>query len=139
MSLRRTLGNLRWAVRLSFLYFRFQWSIRAMFKTGVLLSIANSALGLLSWFFIGSMFRMVQVSSLENYDQNYLAYIMVGSFISTVFGAGGFFNPSGFFQRDIFGPEVRSMTLELERSGITFRFSWQFADEEEGPAHIAAR
>lgn len=34
-----------------------------------------------------------------------------------------------FYQRDIFGPEVRSMTLTLERSGVTFKFSWQFADD----------
>ncbi|MFC1718712.1 hypothetical protein ACFL6S_33985 [Candidatus Poribacteria bacterium] len=111
MKIARALSDFRWAVRLSFVFFRFQWSIRATFKTGIVLSFVNSILGLLSWFFIGSMFRMVQVSSLENYDQNYLAYIMVGSFISTVFGAGGFFNPSGFFQRDIFGPDFKRWSM----------------------------
>ena len=35
-----------------------------------------------------------------------------------------------FYQRDIFGPEVRSMTLELTRSGVTFVYKWSFADEE---------
>jgi len=111
MKIARALSDFRWAVRLSFVFFRFQWSIRATFKTGIILSFVNSILGLLSWFFIGSMFRMVQVSSLENYDQNYLAYVMVGSFISTVFGAGGFFSPSGFFQRGIFGPDFKRWSM----------------------------
>jgi hypothetical protein len=39
-----------------------------------------------------------------------------------------------FYQRDIFGPEVRSMTLELTRSGVTFKYQWNFAEEEPGPA-----
>ena len=39
-----------------------------------------------------------------------------------------------FYQRDIFGPNVRSMTLELTRSGVTFKYQWNFADEESGPA-----
>jgi hypothetical protein len=38
-----------------------------------------------------------------------------------------------FYQRDIFGPDVRSMTLELTRSGVTFKYQWNFADEESGP------
>jgi hypothetical protein len=38
-----------------------------------------------------------------------------------------------FYERDIFGPEVRSMTLELTRSGVTFKYQWNFADEESGP------
>ncbi|NKB65677.1 MAG: hypothetical protein GKR89_01330 [Candidatus Latescibacteria bacterium] len=109
--MRQFIHDFRWAVRLSFLFFRFQWSIRATFKTGILLSFVNSIFGLLSWFFIGNMFRTVQVSSLENYDQSYLAYIMVGSFISTVFGVGGFFSPSGFFQRDIFGPDFKRWSM----------------------------
>jgi len=57
------------------------------------------------------MFRTVQVASLENYDQNYLAYVMIGSFIATVFGAGGFFSPSGFFQRGIFGPDFKRWSM----------------------------
>ena len=38
-----------------------------------------------------------------------------------------------FYERDIFGPEVRSMTLELSRSGVTFKYKWNFADDESGP------
>ncbi len=38
-----------------------------------------------------------------------------------------------FYKRDIFGPEVRSMTLEITRSGVTFKYQWNFADEERGP------
>lgn len=34
-----------------------------------------------------------------------------------------------FYSRDIFGPEVRWMTLELTRSGVTFRYTWKFADD----------
>ena len=111
MRITRTLDDFRWAVRLSFMFFRFQWSIRATFKTGIILSFVNSALGLLSWVFIGNMFRTVQVASLEHYDQSYLAYVLVGSFISTVFGAGGFFSPSGFFQRGIFGPDFKRWSM----------------------------
>lgn len=43
-----------------------------------------------------------------------------------------------FYQRDIFGPDVRSMTLELTRSGVTFRYQWNFTVEECGP-HVALR
>ena len=43
-----------------------------------------------------------------------------------------------FYQRDIFGPEVRSMTLEITRSGVTFRYQWNFTDEEGG-THVALR
>lgn len=111
MKIARILSDFKWAVRLSFVFFRFQWSIRATFKTGIILSFVNSVLGLLSWFFIGNMFRTVNVASLENYDQNYLAYVMVGSFIGTVFGAGGYFNPSGFFQREIFGPNFKRWSM----------------------------
>jgi ABC-2 type transport system permease protein len=105
------LDNLRWAVRLSFLFFRFQWSIRATFRTGVVLSLVNSVFGLLSWFFIGNMFRAVQVASLENYDQDYLAFVLIGSFIATVFGAGGFFSPSSFFQRGIFSADFKRWSM----------------------------
>ncbi|MCZ6676531.1 MAG: hypothetical protein O7E52_04700 [Candidatus Poribacteria bacterium] len=111
MKITRALDDFRWAVRLSFMFFRFQWSIQATFKTGVILSFVNSILGLLSWFFIGNMFRTVQVASLENYDPSYLAYVMVGSFIATVFGAGGFFSPAGFFQRGIFGPDFKRWSM----------------------------
>lgn len=104
-------ADLRWAVRLSFLFLRFQWSIRATFKTGLLLSLVNSVVGLLSWFFIGTMFRSVQVASLENYDQSYLAYVLVGSFIATVFGVGGFFSPSRFFQYEIFGADFKRWSM----------------------------
>lgn len=103
--------DLRWAIRLSFLFLRFQWSIRATFKTGLLLSLINSVVGLLSWFFIGTMFRSVQVASLENYDQSYLAYVLVGSFIATVFGVGGFFSPSRFFQYEIFGADFKRWSM----------------------------
>lgn len=41
-----------------------------------------------------------------------------------------------FYQRDIFSPNIRTMTLELTRSGITFRFQWRFADEQA--PHLAA-
>ena len=111
MNITRVLDDFRWAVRLSFMFFRFQWSIRATFKTGIILSFVNSVLGLLSWFFIGSMFRQVNVASLENYGQNYLPYVLVGSFIATVFGVGGFFSPAGFFQRGIFGPDFKRMSM----------------------------
>lgn len=110
-TLRTLVEDLRWAVRLSFLFFRFQWSIRATFKTGVLLSLANSVFGLLSWFFVGNMFRAVHVASLENYDQDYLAFVLIGSLISTVLGAGGFFSPSGFFQRGIFGADFKRWSM----------------------------
>ncbi|MEZ4622264.1 MAG: hypothetical protein R2867_43085 [Caldilineaceae bacterium] len=91
------MSDLRWAVRLSFLFLRFQWSIRATFKMGLLLALVNSVVGLLSWFFIGTMFRSVQVASLANYDQSYLAYVLVGSFIATVFGVGASSRPAVFF------------------------------------------
>ncbi|MCP4446981.1 MAG: hypothetical protein GY811_16770 [Myxococcales bacterium] len=32
-----------------------------------------------------------------------------------------------FYRRDIFGPEVRSMSLSLTRSGITFKYTWKTA------------
>ncbi|MEM7131661.1 MAG: hypothetical protein AAF702_35435 [Chloroflexota bacterium] len=105
------LNDFRWAIRLSFLFLRFHWSIRATFRTGVLLSFVNSTLGLLSWFFIGNMFRSVEVAALENYDQSYLAYVLLGSFIATVFGAGGFFSPSQFFQRGIFGADFKRWSM----------------------------
>jgi hypothetical protein len=57
------------------------------------------------------MFRTVQVAALESYDQTYLAYILVGSFISTVFGAGGFFSPGHFFQYDIFGADFKRWSM----------------------------
>ena len=43
-----------------------------------------------------------------------------------------------FYSRDIFGPEVRWMTLELSRSGITFRYTWKFTDEESSES-VATR
>ena len=89
MNLQRWLNDFRWAVRLSFLFFRFHWSIQTTFKTGIMLSFVNSIFGLLSWFFIGNMFRTVQVASLENYDQSYLAYVMTGSFIATRYRGTG--------------------------------------------------
>ena len=36
-----------------------------------------------------------------------------------------------FYRRDIFGPEVRSMSLSLTRSGVTFKYTWKFADDNE--------
>ena len=111
ISARRLLTDLRWAVRLSLLFLRFQWSIRATFKAGVLLALVNSVVGLLSWFFIGTMFRAVQVVSLANYDQSYLAYVLIGSFIATVFGVGGFFSPSQFFQYGIFGADFKRWSM----------------------------
>lgn len=111
MDQNQFISDFRWAVRLSFLFLRFQWSIRATFRTGVLLSLANSALGLLSWFFIGNMFRSVEVTALKSYDQSYLAYVLLGSFIATVFGAGGFFSPSAFFQRGIFGADFKRWSM----------------------------
>jgi hypothetical protein len=56
MKITRALSDFRWAVRLSFVFFRFQWSIRATFKSGIIILFVNSVLGLLSWFFIGNMF-----------------------------------------------------------------------------------
>lgn len=111
MRLRRFFVDLGWAVRLSFLFLRFQWSVRAMFKAGVLLSLLNSVLGLLGWFFVGNMFRTVHVASLEGYDQDYLAYVLVGSFIGTVLGAGGLFSPTFFFQRGIFGADFKRWSM----------------------------
>ena len=111
MSVRRLLGDLYWSVRLSFLFLRFQWSIQATFKAGAILSVANSALGLLSWFFIGSMFRAVHIASLESYDQDYLAYVLIGSFVAAILRAGGFFSPGGFFQRGIFGADFRRWSM----------------------------
>jgi len=111
LPLRQFSTNLWWAVRLSFLFLRFQWSIRATFKTGLLLSLVNSVVGLLSWFFIGTMFRSVQVASLANYDQSYLAYVLTGSFIATVFGVGGFFSPSQFFQYGIFSADFKRWSM----------------------------
>ena len=43
-----------------------------------------------------------------------------------------------FYQRDIFSPQIRSMTLELTRSGVTFKYSWVFADDSV-PAALALR
>ncbi len=82
MKIARAFNDFRWAVRLSFVFFRFQWSIRATFKSGIIISFVNSVLGLLSWFFIGNIFRAVSVASLENYDQNYLAYYKVAFWTS---------------------------------------------------------
>ena len=109
--MRQFATDLRWAVRLSFLFLRFQWSIRATFKMGLLLALVNSVVGLLSWFFIGTMFRSVQVVSLANYDQSYLAYVLIGSFIATVFGVGGFFSPSQFFQYGIFSNDFKRWSM----------------------------
>jgi hypothetical protein len=111
MRVRRVLADLGWAVRLSFLFLRFQWSVQAMFKAGVLLSLLNSVLSLLGWFFVGNMFRAVHVASLEGYDQDYLAYVLVGSFIGTVLGAGGSFSPTFFFQRGIFGADFKRWSM----------------------------
>lgn len=36
-----------------------------------------------------------------------------------------------FYRRDIFSPEVRSMSLSLTRSGMTFKYTWKFADDDE--------
>jgi len=41
-----------------------------------------------------------------------------------------------FYRRDIFGPEIRSLTLSLSRSGITFKYTWKFADD--GPPALLA-
>lgn len=73
------------------------------FKAGLLLALINSVVGLLSWFFIGTMFRSVQVVSLANYDQSYLAYVLIGSFIAPSLAWGAFFRPANFFQYGIFG------------------------------------
>ncbi len=42
-----------------------------------------------------------------------------------------------FYQRDIFGPEVRSMSLSLTRSGVTFKYTWKFADDGK-PVFVAS-
>ena len=42
-----------------------------------------------------------------------------------------------FYRRDIFGPDVRSMSLSLTRSGVTFKFTWKFADDGE-PVFVAS-
>jgi len=42
-----------------------------------------------------------------------------------------------FYHRDIFSPEVRFMTLSLTRSGITFKYTWKFADDVVGPLQVA--
>lgn len=34
-----------------------------------------------------------------------------------------------FYQRDLFTPDVRSLTLVVKRSGEAFRFTWRFRDE----------
>lgn len=44
-----------------------------------------------------------------------------------------------FYHEDIFRPDVRGMTLEMERSGVTFRFSWRFADEARGAMAAVTR
>jgi hypothetical protein len=103
--------DLGWAVRLSFLFVRFQWSIRATLRAGLLLSLANSAVGLLGWFFVGQLFRAAHVASLETYDQDYGAFVLTGSFIATVFGAGGLFSPGAFFQRGIFGADFKRWSM----------------------------
>lgn len=33
-----------------------------------------------------------------------------------------------FYQRDLFTPDVRSLTLVVKRSGEAFRFTWRFSD-----------
>lgn len=42
-----------------------------------------------------------------------------------------------FYRRDIFSPDVRSMSLSLTRSGVTFKFTWKFADDGE-PVFVAS-
>lgn len=34
-----------------------------------------------------------------------------------------------FYRRDIFGPDVRSMSLSMTRSGVTFKYTWKFAED----------
>jgi hypothetical protein len=46
-----------------------------------------------------------------------------------------------FYARDIFTPDVQSLTLVLERSGVAFAFTWRFGDAATEPAgpDVAAR
>jgi hypothetical protein len=37
-----------------------------------------------------------------------------------------------FYARDIFTPQVRSMTLVIQRSGTTFAFTWRFSEDRPG-------
>ncbi len=40
-----------------------------------------------------------------------------------------------FYRRDIFTPQVKSLTLVVERRGLAFAFTWNFVDQDEpGPA-----
>lgn len=44
-----------------------------------------------------------------------------------------------FYSRDIFTPGVRSMTLVLERGGVTFEYTWRFADDAVAPPGTGER
>lgn len=38
-----------------------------------------------------------------------------------------------FFSRDIFTPDVKSLTLRLKRRGLSYQFTWNFTDEGAAP------
>jgi hypothetical protein len=43
-----------------------------------------------------------------------------------------------FYSRDIFTPDIKRMTLVLERRSMAFSFTWTFADEDAAPGASGA-
>jgi len=44
-----------------------------------------------------------------------------------------------FYSRDIFTPEVRALTLVLEKSSVSFEYTWRFDEEAPMPPGTASR
>lgn len=62
------------------------------------------------------------------YDDGYKRRQPLGS-LSVFRGNGDFV----FYSRDMFTPEVKSMTLVIERTGLAFSFTWRFDDDIDAP------
>jgi len=44
-----------------------------------------------------------------------------------------------FYSRDIFTPDVQALTLVLEKSGVSFEFTWRFSEDAPPPPGTVAR
>jgi hypothetical protein len=62
------------------------------------------------------------------YDDGHKRRQPLGS-LSVFRGQGDFV----FYARDMFTPDVKSMTLVIERKGLAFSFTWRFDDDELAP------
>jgi len=76
--------------------------------------------------------RFGDVMSLNN--DGYRSRQPLGS-LSLFRGKGDFV----FYSRDIFTPKVQALTLVLERSGVTFEYTWRFNEDAPNPPGTIAR